>query len=106
MSQGEPLFYVLRAEFGDPDREEKWNAWYDDVHVPELLTVPGIISAARYQERDSHRYLAVYEIESLDVFDEPRYREITGWGRWADSIVSYSRAVVLTYQQLGPVPQR
>jgi hypothetical protein len=86
--------YLLRAEFADPEREQAWNRWYDEKHVPELLTVPGIVSATRYQQRGARgRYLAAYEIESPDVFDEPRYAEVTGWGEWAPYITEWRRAV-------------
>lgn len=87
--------YMLRAEFGDAEPEERWNAWYDEVHVPELLTVPGIRSATRYVERaDARRYLAVYEIDDPQVFEHPRYREVCGWGEWEPYIVDYTRCVV------------
>jgi len=64
-----------------------FNRWYDDVHLPDLLRVPGIMAAQRYklaavqtkrvdgktvvvtaQEAAlQHQYLAVYEIETDDL---------------------------------------
>lgn len=97
------LIYALCAEFADPEQEEAWNEWYDTIHVPALLTVPGFRSARRYQERGAAgRYLAVYEIDSADVFGEPRYAEVTGWGCWAPYITSYSRHL-LERRDLGPL---
>jgi hypothetical protein len=64
-----------------------FNRWYDDVHLPDLLRVPGIVAAQRYKLADvqtkrvdgrtvvvaaqdaalQHQYLAVYEIETDDL---------------------------------------
>lgn len=54
-------------------REDEYNQWYDEVHVPDVVAVPGVKSAQRYQLAPSgseggdtpptHRYLAVYEID-------------------------------------------
>ncbi len=54
-------------------REEEFNRWYDDQHVPDLLAVPGFISAQRFhlsdatgQDNPGWTYLALYEIETDD----------------------------------------
>lgn len=57
-----------------PGRDDEYNQWYDSTHVPEVLAIPGIVSAQRYdlrqlrREKDAgtepeFRYLAIYEIE-------------------------------------------
>jgi hypothetical protein len=30
-------------------REDEYNAWYDDVHLPEFSALPGVISGRRFQ---------------------------------------------------------
>ena len=63
-----------------PGEEEAFNAWYDDVHVPEILATPGFSSCRRFRARTSPlagpgragewaSYLAVYEIVARDVVD-------------------------------------
>jgi hypothetical protein len=53
-------------------REEEFNRWYDEVHVPQMLSVPGIHSAKRFRfatpdaEAPRNRYLALYAIETDD----------------------------------------
>lgn len=65
---------TIQIVFSNPDegRDEEFNEWYDNVHVPEVLKVPGVISAQRYDLRPlaredwvgpGFRYLAIYEIE-------------------------------------------
>lgn len=56
------------------DRTDDFNAWYAEVHVPQVIEhVPGIVRCTRYRldeaspVRPGHRYLAAYEIEA----DEP-----------------------------------
>ncbi|MEH3067010.1 MAG: hypothetical protein PGN15_02800 [Aeromicrobium erythreum] len=57
---------------------ERFNTWYDEVHVPQVVErVDGIVAARRYELASAqlapaealpaHRYLAVYDIASDDV---------------------------------------
>jgi hypothetical protein len=58
-----------------PGREEEYNRWYDDVHLPHVLAVPGFVSARRLKLAEEPgventplpgRYLALYEMETDD----------------------------------------
>lgn len=53
-------------------KEEEYNRWYTDQHLPDVLAVPGFVAAQRFRvdDKDSklpHRYLALYEIETDDI---------------------------------------
>jgi hypothetical protein len=37
----------------DPSREQEYNDWYDNVHVPEVLETPGSVSARRLRLADT-----------------------------------------------------
>ncbi len=56
-------------------REDEYNDWYDNVHLGEVLQVPGFVAARRYvagpsaRGASTHRYLSIYEIEA-DSLDE------------------------------------
>ncbi|WP_205874798.1 DUF4286 family protein [Mycobacterium camsae] len=51
-----------------PDREQEYNSWYDDIHLPELVAVDGIVSARRLRPVDDEGpYVALYEIEGDDL---------------------------------------
>lgn len=73
----EPNLFLV---FSNPvaGREAEFNAWYDAVHVPDVLAVPGVVAARRYEvvpmetpelegapspEPPAHGYLAVYELD-------------------------------------------
>ena len=67
----------IQIVFSNPleGRDDEFNEWYDSVHIPELLAVPGMLSAQRYDLRDAeiygmeggnapeHRYAIIYEME-------------------------------------------
>lgn len=50
-------------------REDDFNDWYSNEHIPQVLTVPGFVSARRYKLHSGkgQRYLAVYELEAEDL---------------------------------------
>jgi hypothetical protein len=65
---------VVQSAPSDPAREDEFNEWYSHTHLPEILAVPGFVSARRYKVHDpadggppAHPYLAVYEIEADDL---------------------------------------
>jgi hypothetical protein len=77
--------YLLLALNGPTDGEgdeARYNRWYDEVHIPDLLALDGVTSARRYKVvRGSvpWPYVAAYEIETDDLpalmqamTDEPR----------------------------------
>jgi antibiotic biosynthesis monooxygenase (ABM) superfamily enzyme len=49
----------------EPDKDAKFNRWYNDVHIPMLMKYKGIKKVTRYKILDAEpkktRYLAVYE---------------------------------------------
>ena len=53
--------------------EAEFNRWYDEQHVPDLLAVPGFVSAQRFAVSDATgqgepgwTYLALYELDTDD----------------------------------------
>ena len=55
----------------DPSREDEFNDWYDNIHLPDILETPGFVSAVRYENTSpaegQGRFLAMYEIETDDL---------------------------------------
>jgi hypothetical protein len=49
-------------------REEEYNAWYDDIHLPEFSALPGVISGRRFKVMPAAdgkpTYAAVYELSA------------------------------------------
>jgi hypothetical protein len=60
-------------------RDDEFNRWYDEVHLPEVLALDAFTGATRHRVTDaqmypdqSHRYLAIYEFEGdpQDAIDQ------------------------------------
>ncbi len=35
---------VVETNCTDPSREKEFHQWYDNTHIPDLLTTPGVLS--------------------------------------------------------------
>jgi hypothetical protein len=73
------------------DMEEEFNVWYDREHVPERLAVPGFERAQRYYlTHGERRYVALYDVSALDVFESPAYLAKSGDNNtpWTKRIIS------------------
>src|SRR5438045_4241879 len=58
----------------DAPHVQEFNEWYNKEHLPDLLAVPGILSAARYEAvKGGPQYLACYELESVAVMQTPAF---------------------------------
>lgn len=51
-------------------REDEYNNWYTNQHLPDVLKVPGFVAAKRYKITDVSalpgKYVALYEMETDD----------------------------------------
>jgi hypothetical protein len=71
----------------EPARDGEYNLWHTREHVPERLSVPGVLSGRRYVGRDAavHRYFTLYELDSLAVLASQPYKALvdgpTPWSR-------------------------
>ena len=67
--------HMVWAQNIPADKDEEFNRWYDVEHIPEILTMPGFLSAARYRALSgSPTYVACYEMEGPDVFESEANR--------------------------------
>jgi len=55
-----------------PGREDEYNQWYNDVHLEEVVAIPGFVAAQRFELSEDqlpgfpgspHAYLAIYEFD-------------------------------------------
>ncbi|RMP42544.1 hypothetical protein ALO95_200399 [Pseudomonas syringae pv. antirrhini] len=87
------LVVLLNAAEG---RDEELNDWWTNTHIPDVLQIPGFISAQRHRlaeiQRDGAgrewKYLTIYQVDTDDVqnlFDELKRRAGTAQMRSTDS---------------------
>ena len=58
-----------------PGKEDAYNDWYTNQHIPDVLAIPGLVAAQRFtlsaDQRAApplpYKYLALYEIETDDL---------------------------------------
>lgn len=53
-----------------PGRDDEYNDWYSNVHLKDLLSIPGVVGAQRFRRvisdpdgQPQYSYLAVYELD-------------------------------------------
>ena len=75
------MIYMVDHVFTDPATEPAWHAWYAG-YLQKLISVPGIQSAQRFKAVGCtpSRYLAMYSIDSADVYTSEGYKNIGGGG--------------------------
>jgi uncharacterized protein (TIGR02118 family) len=71
--KAKPILWLVSMNFNAPEKEEEFNKWYNETHVPDALKAPGIIRGNRYvaiRAREGQpKYLAIYEVESEEAID-------------------------------------
>ena len=87
------------------EREEEFNHWYNEEHLPELLAVPGVLNAARYEAvMSGPKHLACYELESPSVVETTAFtsRTPTEWAQKIGPRVIGSNLINNVYQMIHP----
>lgn len=91
----------------EPDKEALFNEVYDGEHIPNLLKVPGVVSAVRLTREPltlrmggesrtvvaegEPRYTAIYELEDPAVLVSEAWAEAVEAGRWPTEVRPYTR---------------
>ena len=92
-------------------REDEYNDWYQNVHLGELVALPGFKSARRFRharnlvEGDAYPYMSIYEIETDDidaVLDNLRGTAERGALTMSDAIDLTDTSAVV-YEEFGAV---
>jgi hypothetical protein len=99
--------YLMFASMNvDPQHEALFNEVYDTEHIPNLLTVPGVLSVTRVKGEPfrmaiagglrevgapSPVYTAIYELESPDVVAGDAWAAAVEKGRWPGEVRPHTR---------------
>ena len=87
------------------DKEDDFNAWYNEEHLKELVSVPGILNAARYEAvRSGPKHLACYELESPAVIETDAFknRPRTEWGSRVSPSIIGTNFINNIYEMIYP----
>jgi hypothetical protein len=93
-----------------PDRDDEYNKWYSETHIPEVCQVPGVIGARRFKIADpaqagsgASTYIALYELDADDfteVFGEIVARSADGRIQMSDALGMDPPPVPVIYELL------
>ena len=88
-----------------PEHEEEFNDWYNQEHIAERLSVPGVLSAARYEAvKSGPKHLAVYELENSSVMQSSEYVNLknnpTKWSKRSKKVSTKQLAQIAQKQTL------
>lgn len=101
-----PVIWIVAMDFNNQEKEEEFNEWYNSIHVPEVLSAPGVLAATRYTAtgptQGLTRYIAVYEFDSEETVKKAMsskemssaIRDFTmRWGKYSSNLstVVYKR---------------
>jgi hypothetical protein len=102
-----PYLYLGRMDV-PATIEEEFNDWYNWVHIPENLAVPGVIRARRFLAVDAQpKYLTLYELERSDVPESEAWtaaRESNPWNRRIRPHMRLDLGSPGVYQRRTPPP--
>jgi hypothetical protein len=68
-----PRFKMIALTRPNAGREDDFNAWYQNHHLPEICAFDGVLGAQRYlqtvalQGGDERNYLAIYDIDTDNI---------------------------------------
>jgi hypothetical protein len=68
---------VLFSEMAPDDSfTERFHEWYNTHHIPVRMACDGFASAERYSRQDGEGFLAVYEMDDINVLSSRAYKVI------------------------------
>ncbi len=93
-----------------PGQEDEYHEWYNGVHIPELLAVPGIVAAQRFEavpgatgHTAPQQYLAIYEfdIDPEDAMKAMREARSKPGAQPPSAALDTSSSVMYAFRAIG-----
>ena len=106
MAETKPRGLLLVMIEVEPAHEADFNRWYNEEHVPERLSVPGILNARRFVAIEGEpKYLALYDLESPDVLQSEAYTKLPAGTPWTNETKKHwIRSVRNVYREIPTTP--
>ena len=95
-AQAPKAVMVIQTDCTDPAREQEFNEWYNNIHVPDVLLTPGVIRGTRFAlattpREGQSKFLAIYELDTTDFEGVQKslgevMAKVREQGRWSDLV--------------------
>jgi hypothetical protein len=65
-----PRYRMIMLSQANPGRDEDYERWYDETHIPDMMQVPGFVAAQRFRVvrnvvgETNFPFCSIYEIEA------------------------------------------
>ncbi len=102
----------VETNCADPAKEKAFNEWYNKVHLADILEVPGVVRASRYEfanpTEGQPKFMAMYEVETDDFGQTmaalgEKLKTVTEKGRMSDLCIVCGARM---YKQITPAVER
>ena len=89
------MLYMVEMELPQRSLLDEWHRWYDG-HLRMLLTVPGFLTAQRFESTTpaASPFVAMYSLENAGVITSDAYRAKAGpgsTGKWRELMTNWNR---------------
>lgn len=86
----------------------KFDDWYDNIHLPEILSCPGFKWGVRYEAPPTapgdHAFLTLYGLEGPEAVETEDFSRQRGWGPFAGHVDFTTRLLRSRATEDGEVP--
>jgi hypothetical protein len=85
-------------------KEEAFNKWTQDIHIPEVVSAYGFTGAQRFKlgmalAGNSQPYMTIYEIETDDIGKS--LGEVGAKATTRSDAIDYGSATAIVYEEVG-----
>ena len=87
------------------EHESEFNKWYNEEHLPEITSIPGVLNAARYEAvKSGPKHLACYELESPAVVSSSAWtdRKPSEWAKKIGPRIIGTNFINNVYEMVHP----
>ena len=89
------------------EKEDEFNRWYNEEHLSDLVSTPGVLKGARYEAvKSGPKHLACYELESPDVMETDAFRRFrenpSEWSKRSSPSVIGTAYIRNLYEMIYP----
>ena len=106
-----PRYKMVVSSYPVAGREAEYNDWYQNIHLGELVSLKGFVSARRFRlaaklvEGEAAPYMAIYEIETDDVEAVLEHLKNEAYNSRINmsEAIDTSRTTAVVYEEFGDV---